>query len=487
MLKQELQQKLQQRLSPSQIQVIKILEIPTLELEERIRQEIEENPALEEGCEREELFVENEVSLEEPNNEYESEEEFDLKDYLNDEDDIPDYKLKYNNHSQDEKHETIPFAINSTFREHLLEQVGLLDITREDKKLIYYIIGNIDEEGYLRREVEAIVDDLVFQLNVETTDEKIEKLLKIIQQFEPAGVGAQNLQECLLLQLERKKETKEILLAQKIVKNYFEEFSRKHYTTIINLMQIEEEELKLALEEILKLNPRPGSAWGGTKLEDTLATIIPDFIVENDNGELTVLLNNSNVPILRVNRSYNNMLEDYSNNKNNQSREMKDAITFVKQKIDTARWFIDAIKQRQRTLLATMTAIVNFQRDFFLEGDETFLKPMVLKDIAEITGYDVSTISRVSNSKYVQTTFGVFKIKYFFSESLTTNSGEEISTREIKKIMQECIAQEDKQRPMNDEKLVKKLSEKGYKIARRTVAKYREQLNIPVARLRKVI
>ncbi len=485
MLKQGLQQKLQQKLSPSQIQVIKILEIPTLEMEERIRQEVEENPALEVDFDKDEQSLDNETTDED--SQYNSEEEFDFQDYLNDEDDIPDYKLIANNKSKDEKYQHIPFTVSSTLREYLLEQIGLLSLNQEDTELAEYIIDNIDEEGYIRRDSEAIADDLIFQSNIETTEEEIEKLIGIIQKLEPAGIGARDLQECLYLQLQRKDKTKEIELAIKIIEEYFEEFSRKHYSSIIRGLKITDDELKLLIDEITKLNPKPGSSFGGTKLEDTLSTIIPDFLVENNNGNLTVSLNNSNVPYLRINASYNNMIEDYIGNKKNQSKEMKDAVTFAKQKIDNARWFIDAIRQRQRTLLATMSAIVNFQREFFLEGDETFLRPMVLKDIADITGYDISTISRVSNSKYVQTSFGVFQIKYFFSESLIKHSGEEISTHEIKKIMLECIEEEDKQNPMSDERLVKKLKEKGYKIARRTVAKYREQLNIPVARLRKSI
>ncbi len=485
MLKQGLQQKLQQKLSPSQIQVIKILEIPTIEMEERIRQEIEENPALEIDFEKEEQQLDEEISDED--SEYGSDEEFDLEDYLNDEDDIPDYKLRTNNRSKDEKYEHIPFSVNSTLREHLLEQIGLLPISKKEKELTEYIIDNIDQEGYLRRTPESIVDDLIFQANIETTDQEIKKLIDIIHGLDPVGVGAKDLQECLYLQLKSKEDTKEIELARKIIHKYFNEFSKKHYETIMRGMNINEKELKLVIDEIVKLNPRPGSSLGGTKLDDTLSTIIPDFIVENNNGDLTVSLNSANEPYLRINHSYNNMLEDYSRNKNNQSKEMKNAVTFIKQKIDNARWFIDAIRQRQRTLLSTMSAIVNFQRDFFLDGEETSLKPMVLKDIADITGYDISTISRVSNSKYVQTAFGVFQIKYFFSESLMKHSGEEVSTHEIKKVMLECIEEEDKQNPLSDDKLVKVLKQKGYKIARRTVAKYREQLNIPVARLRKAI
>ena len=347
-----------------------------------------------------------------------------------------------------------------------------------------YIIGNIDEEGYLRRSPESMVDDIVFQAGVETTDEEMKRLVREVQQFDPAGVGAINLQECLILQLERREQTPDVINAQKIITNFFEEFSKKHYDRIIRSMAITEVELKEALNQIVKLNPKPGNAWSGNVLEKTFSTIVPDFIIENDEGTLTVQLNNSNVPELRVSSMYNEMFRDFTSNKENQSREMKDAVMFAKQKIDAARWFIDAIKQRQQTLIATMTAIVNYQREFFIEGDETYLKPMVLKDIADITGYDISTISRVSSSKYAQTEFGIFPVKFFFSETMLNDSGEEISTREIKKIMLECIDEEDKRAPINDDKLAEVLKEKGYNIARRTVAKYREQLNIPVARLR---
>ena len=332
-----------------------------------------------------------------------------------------------------------------------------------------------------------MVDDTVFQAGIETTDAEMKRLIKLVHQFDPAGVGAANLQECLQLQLERREPTETVTNARRIVLDFFDEFSKKHYDKIIRSMNLTEESLKDSLAEITRLNPKPGNAWGGNVLEKSFSTIVPDFIIENDNGVLTVQLNNSNVPELRINSTYNEMFEDYSNNKSNQTREMKDAVMFVKQKIDAARWFINAIKQRQQTLLTTMTAIIDFQHDFFIEGDETFLKPMVLKDIADVTGYDISTISRVSNSKYVQTEFGIFPVKYFFSESMTNDSGEEISTREIKKIMQECIEDEDKRNPLNDDRLVDVLKEKGYLIARRTVAKYREQLNIPVARLRKEI
>ena len=479
MLKQQLQLKLQQRLSPAQIQVIKMLEIPTLELEERIRQEIEENPALEEGVEKSEDSDEQEDF----NDDFDSNDTPDFEEYMAD-DDIPDYKLIANNSSRDDKHEDIPFSAGLTFHEFLSDQVGLLQLTNHERSLMDYIIGNIDEEGYLRRSPESMVDDIVFQAGVETTDEEMKRLVREVQQFDPAGVGAINLQECLILQLERREQTPDVINARKIITNFFEEFSKKHYDRIIRAMAITEVELKEALNQIVKLNPKPGNAWSGNVLEKTFSTIVPDFIIENDEGTLTVQLNNSNVPELRVSSTYNEMFRDFTSNKENQSREMKDAVMFAKQKIDAARWFIDAIKQRQQTLIATMTAIVDYQREFFIEGDETYLKPMVLKDIADITGYDISTISRVSSSKYAQTEFGIFPVKFFFSETMLNDSGEEISTREIKKIMLECIDEEDKRAPINDDKLAEVLKEKGYNIARRTVAKYREQLNIPVARLR---
>ena len=479
MLKQQLQLKLQQRLSPAQIQVIKMLEIPTLELEERIRQEIEENPALEEGVEKSDDSDEQDDF----NEDFDTNDTPDFEEYMAD-DDIPDYKLIANNSSRDDKHEDIPFSAGLTFHEFLSDQVGLLQLTDRERSLMDYIIGNIDEEGYLRRSPESMVDDIVFQAGVETTDEEMKRLVREVQQFDPAGVGAINLQECLILQLERREQTPDVINARKIITNFFEEFSKKHYDRIIRAMAITEVELKEALNQIVKLNPKPGNAWSGNVLEKTFSAIVPDFIIENDEGTLTVLLNNSNVPELRVSSTYNEMFRDFTSNKENQSREMKDAVMFAKQKIDAARWFIDAIKQRQQTLIATMTAIVNYQREFFIEGDETYLKPMVLKDIADITGYDISTISRVSSSKYAQTEFGIFPVKFFFSETMLNDSGEEISTREIKKIMLECIDEEDKRAPINDDKLAEVLKEKGYNIARRTVAKYREQLNIPVARLR---
>lgn len=484
MLKQQLQQKLQQKLSPAQIQVIKMLEVPTLELEERIRQELEENPALEEGADSESNT--DEFDDEYGNDEGGNNDDFDPDEYMMD-DDIPDYKLKANNTSKDDKREDIPFSAGMTFHENLIDQLGLLDLSEHQQLLAEYVIGNIDDEGYLRRTAESMVDDIVFQAGIQTTDEEMLQIIELVKQFDPAGIGATTLQECLLLQLQRKKQTAEVILAAKIIDQYFEEFTKKHYDKITKSLNIDEEQLKKVITEITRLNPKPGNAWGGNILEKSMSTIVPDFILETEGRQLIVNLNNSNVPELRVNTTYNEMFQDYASNKKNQSREMKDAILFVKQKIDAARWFIDAIKQRQQTLLTTMTAIVQFQKEFFLEGDDTFLKPMILKDIADRTGYDISTISRVSNSKYIQTDFGVYPVKYFFSESMTNDSGEEVSTREIKKILQDCIDNENKQKPLNDDALADVLKEKGYLIARRTVAKYREQLNIPVARLRKEI
>ena len=483
MLRQQLQQKLQQKLSPAQIQVIKMLEVPTLELEERIRQELEENPALEEGAESEKETEEmDDLSIDDGGNN----DDFDPEEYMAD-DDIPDYKLKANNTSKDDKYEDIPFSVGMTFHEFLEEQVGLLHVTEHERMLIEYVIGNIDDEGYLRRTPEAMVDDIVFQAGVQTTDEEMFRIIEQVRQLDPAGVGASNLQECLLLQLKRKETCTSVALAIRLIKEYFEEFSKKHYDKIQRGLEMDDDVLKKVMNEIIHLNPKPGNAWGGNILEKSMTTIVPDFILENDEGQLTVSLNNSNVPELRVNSTYNDMFQDYAGNKQNQSREMKDAVMFVKQKIDSARWFIDAIKQRQQTLLTTMIAIVNFQRQFFIEGDDTYMKPMILKDIADRTGYDISTISRVSNSKYIQTEFGIFPVKYFFSESMTNDSGEEVSTREIKKILQDCIDAEDKRKPLNDETLAEVLKTKGYIVARRTVAKYREQLNIPVARMRKEI
>ena len=477
-LKQKLQQKLLQKLSPQQIQLIKLLEVPTMQLEQRIKKEIEENPALEDDV------SEQEQTEEEAMSETQDEDEFSFDDYI-DEDDIPEYKLLTKNYSKDDERKEIPFSIGSTFHEYLESQIGLMVLDEHQQNLSKYIIGNIDEDGYLRRELQAIVDDLAFSQNIITTEKELREILEIIHDLDPPGVGARDLQECLLLQIERKElEKPEIKLARNILSNFFTEFTKKHYAQIIKKLNISEDELKLSIDEILKLNPKPGSSFSDPH-NKSFQYIIPDFTLESNDGELQLSLNSKNAPELYISKTYTNMLVDYNSNKEKPTRQQKEAISFVKQKIDSAKWFIDAIKQRQNTLMLTMNAIINYQQKYFFTGDETELKPMILKDIAALTGLDISTISRVANSKYIQTPFGIFSLKFFFSESMQTESGEEVSTREIKKILHDCIDDENKKKPLTDEKLSKILQKKGYIIARRTVAKYREQLNIPVGRLRK--
>ena len=484
MLKQRLQQKLLQKLSPQQIQMIKLLEVPTLQIEQRIKKELEENPALEEGQEEEDIPAESEEDQFEETDK--DQEEFTLDDYI-EEDDIPDYKLQTKNYSKDEEKRTeIPFSVGFSFHEHLESQLGLRDLTEKQKMLGEYILGNIDEDGYLRRELINIVDDLAFLQNVETTESELEEVLKIIQDLEPAGVGARTLRECLLLQLEKRDKLQPAMnLAHTILDQYFEEFTKRHYDKIIARLGIQENELKSAIDEILKLNPKPGGVYSDP-FNKTSQPIIPDFILELTEDGMDLHLNSRNLPELRLSSSYKEMLQAYSKDRS-QKKEMKDAVAFVKQKIDSAKWFIDAINQRQNTLLLTMNAILEYQQEYFIDGDETKLKPMILKDVAEMTGLDISTISRVANSKFIQTHFGIFPLKFFFSEGLQTDSGEEVSTREIKRILQDCLENEQKRKPLTDERLTEILQEKGYQIARRTVAKYREQLNIPVARLRKQI
>jgi len=484
MLKQSLQQKLLQKLSPQQIQMIKLLEIPTIQLEQRIKKELEENPVLEEGKDEDELLNDPEEDFSDEKMDNDAD-EFSLDDYINDED-IPSYRLNANNYSKDDKKEDIPFSTGTSFHEHLQNQIGLRNLSEKEEVLALYLIGNIDDDGYVRRKLESIVNDLAFSQNIETDEDELLEVLRTIQDMEPVGVGARTLQECLLLQIENKnQDIPETSLARKILKYYFHEFTKKHYEKIITRLNITEEELKDAVNEILKLNPKPGSSYSETQSQ-AVQTIVPDFILDNKDGELQLSLNAKNVPELRLNSTYTNMLEGFAQkNKDQKTKNDKEAISFVKQKLDSAKWFIDAIKQRQNTLMLTMNAIIEYQYNYFLEGDESKLKPMILKDIAERTGLDISTISRVANSKYVQTHFGIFPLKYFFSEGLQTDSGEEVSSREIKSILKNCVENEDKKKPLTDDKLTNILKEKGYRIARRTVAKYREQLNIPVARLRK--
>jgi RNA polymerase sigma-54 factor len=485
MLNQRLQQKLLQKLSPQQIQMIKLLEVPTLQMEQRIKKELEENPALEEGTEDEEASPEEtEDDLYEEDDK--DQDEFTLDDYMED-DEIPEYKLQANNYSKDDdKKSEIPFSAGSSFHEHLEAQLGLRELTDKQKILSEYIIGNIDEDGYLRRELANIVDDMAFLQNVQTTEQELEEVLKIVQDLEPAGVGARTLRECLMLQLERKDLSDPAAkLAYLITDQHFEEFSKRHYDKIITRLGISEDDLKSAIEEVLRLNPKPGGLFSDP-FTKTSQPIIPDFILEHSEDGFDLHLNSRNLPELRLSTAYSEMLQEYTREKANK-KEMKEAILFVKQKIDSAKWFIDAIKQRQSTLLLTMNAILEYQQEYFIDGDETKLKPMILKDVAEMTGLDISTVSRVANSKYIQTHFGIYPLKFFFSEGLQTDSGEEVSTREIKRILQDCIDNEQKRHPLTDERLTEILQEKGYQIARRTVAKYREQLNIPVARLRKEI
>jgi RNA polymerase sigma-54 factor len=479
--KLSLQQKLLQKLSPQQIQVIKLLEIPTLQLEQRIKKELEENPVLELESDAPENSDDNNDSDTDQNNE---DDEFSYDDYLNEEDDdIPSYKTSSNNYSKDDKYVEIPFSVGTTFHENLREQLSMISLSEEDRQLAEYIIGNIDDDGYLRRDLMSISDDLAFNLNMEVPEEKLEEILKVIQQLDPPGIGARDLRECLLLQLNRKKNGSHDL-AHSIVKDYFDEFTRKHYDKIRKKLDLSDDELKYGIEQVLKLNPKPGSSYSNPHNKSN-QHIIPDFILENIDGELVLSLNQQNVPDLKINDSYLEMLRNLVEHNKQKNKNQKDAMMFVKQKVDSAKWFIDAIRQRNHTLLLTMSEIIDFQKEYFKEGDETKLRPMILKDIAERTGLDISTISRVSNSKYIQTHFGIFPLKYFFSEGLQKDDGEEVSTREIKKILQECIENEDKHKPLTDEKLTQILKEKSYNIARRTVAKYREQLGIPVARLRK--
>jgi len=486
--KQGLIQKLalQQKLSPQQILLMKLLQIPSIALEQRIKQEIEENPALEDGSELDDSMSENEQEDEFENDlDNENGDEFDLNDYISD-DDIPSYKLQTNNYSADDERKEIPYASGKTFQDNLIAQLGLRRLSEKQELIAQNLIGNLDDSGYLQRDLNAMVDDLAFTQNVTTTPNEILSVLEIIQDFDPAGVGARSLKECLLLQLHRKQnENPEIDLSLPIlvIDRYFNEFTKKHYDKILKKAHIDEEQLKEAITEILKLNPKPGNSM--SESVKTNQYILPDFIITNNEGKLELALNSKNTPELRLNKSYLDMIEAYASDKSKKTSQQRDAMMFVKRKIDSAKWFVDAIRQRQNTLYVTMNAIMEYQKDYFLTGDEVMLKPMILKDIAEIVKLDISTISRVANSKYVSTPFGTFLLKSFFSESMQTESGEEVSTREIKKILSDCIDAENKSKPLTDEQLTKILKEKGYNIARRTVAKYREQLSIPVARLRK--
>lgn len=492
MLRQSLQQRLLQKLSPQQIQLMKMLQLPTVALEQRIKEEMEINPALEEGEENAEEELDNNEDDEDGlSNEEETEgaeekvseeDKFDIDDYM-DEDEAYSYKEQTNNSGPDEERREAPLAQGPGFAEQLLTQLGLQPLDDHHYQVGAYLIGNIDEDGYMRRELAAIIDDIAFSQNIVTTEEELLEVLQVIQTFDPPGVGARDLQECLLLQLQRKNpKSAEIILAMRVIKEHMEEFSKKHYDKIARRLGVEEESLKQIIKEIIQLNPRPGGAASDSSR--TVQDVIPDFTIHNTDGKLEISLNDRNMPELRVSGMYGQMLQEYARSKDKSSKE---AVTFIRQKIDSAKWFIDALQQRQQTLLLTMQCIMEYQYAYFLDGDETHLRPMILKDIADRIGLDISTVSRVANSKYVQTQFGTFLLKTFFSESLSTDSGEEVSTREVKKILSDCIGAENKRRPLTDDALAKILKEKGYNIARRTVAKYREQLDIPVARLRKEI
>ena len=483
-------QKMLQKLSPQQILLMKLLQIPTMELSSRIKEEIEENPALEE-IENENFnddVNDNEEEFED-NQDYDNNDDYDplsdFDDYMqDDDDDDAAYKLKANNHSRDDEHYEAPLSDEESFQDILIQQLGYRKLDDKKYKIGTYIIGNLDDSGYLSRPITGIMDDLLFTQNLDVSEEEVMEVLHIIQEFDPAGVGATNLQECLLIQLLRLQEDNEddidYTLPIIIIKQYFNEFTKKHYDKIVKKSGISERQFRTALKEILKLNPKPGGSVGGAQRSNY---VIPDFAIYNNCGKLELTLNSRNTPELHVNRDYIEMLNDFSKQKNNKTN--KEAISFVKNKIDSAKWFIEAIKQRHNTLYTTMEAIMEYQKEYFLTGDETKLKPMILKDISEKVGLDISTISRVANSKYVQTAYGTFPLKSFFSESLTNDEGEEVSTREIKKILMDCIEQEDKSKPLTDDVLTQILKDKGYNIARRTIAKYREQLDIPVARLRK--
>lgn len=476
-----------QTLSPQQILVVKLLELPTLELEERIHSELLDNPALEEGKEPSEDHEDHEDNFAtdedgEPNSDYG--EDLSLGDYRT-EDDIPDYKLQENNRSKGETPEEIPFSDNVSFYETLKEQLDMQDLTPEEKQLGEYLIGSLDDDGLLRKSTESLMDELAIYQGIYTSPEQLEHVLSIIQDFDPAGIGARSLQECLLLQIQRKENSPLKQIELDIIGKCCDEFTRKNKDKIIQKLGITEEQYNAATAELTKLNPRPGSSLGET-IGKNLQQIIPDFIVDTeDDGTVTLTLNNRNVPELRLSREFTEILDEHTRNKANQSKESKDALMFLKQKVDAAQGFINAVKQRQQTLLSTMQAIIDLQLPFFQDGDESLLRPMILKDVAERAKLDISTVSRVSNSKYVQTNFGIYPLKFFFSDGYTTESGEELSVREIKRILKECVDNENKEKPYTDDELADMLKAKGYPIARRTVAKYRQQLNIPVARLRR--
>jgi len=487
MLKQQLNIRLSQKLSPQQIQLMKLIQLPTQAFEQRISQELEENPALEGGKEELET-IEDDYSNDNLDNDYDDgteviDTEINIDEYLSD-DETPSYKLSANNYSADDEEKQIPYASGTTFNQYLLQQLNTIRLNEEEKEIAYFLVGSVDESGYIRRDVIDIVDDLAFTQNLFTSVEKIKSILKLVQELDPAGVAAQNLKECLSIQLHRKVLNTSVALAIRIIEESFDQFSKKHYKKLLKKFEITEEELRDAIHEIEGLNPKPGGSFSGNT--QIVEHVIPDFAIKITEGKLELTLNGRNAPELHISRDYTEILKGYKESKQ-KSKSQKDAILFIKQKLDAAKWFIDAIKQRQQTLFVTMNAIMHHQREYFLTGDEQKLKPMILKNIAEEIDMDVSTVSRVANSKYVNTPYGTKLIKEFFSESMKNDRGEDVSTREIKNILKIIISEENKRKPLTDDKLARILKEKGYPIARRTIAKYREQMELPVARLRKLI
>ncbi len=488
MLKQSLQLKLSQKLSPQQIQLMKLIQLPTQAFEQRLKEEMVENPALESGKEEDNF----------ENDEYENDDYDEFDDYDNeriDADDInideylsndetPDYKLQANNYSDDDEDRTMPFAAPVSFHQDLINQLNTFILTEDEREIAEFLVGSIDDMGYIRRSIPDIVDDMAFTQGIYTDEKNVEKILHIIHQLEPAGVGARDLQECLLLQLKHKTPTESVDLAIDILENQFDAFTKKHYDKLLQKYGVSQDQLKKTIDEIEKLNPKPGGAFTGN--QKMVEHVVPDFLIKIVDGELELSLNGRNAPELHVSKDYQEMMQTYKSSKE-KSNAQKEAVQFIKQKLDSAKWFIDAIRQRQETLFVTMNAIMHYQQEYFLDGDETKLKPMILKDIADMVGLDISTVSRVANSKYVETPYGTKLIKEFFSEAMKNDQGEDVSTLEIKKILQNVIEDEDKSKPLPDDQLADILKEKGYPIARRTIAKYREQLDIPVARMRKKI
>lgn len=487
MLKHSLQFKLSQKLSPQQIQLMKLIQLPTQAFEQRLQEELVENPALESGKEETEDYEDFEDNVNDEYDDYDNEqintEDINIDEYLSN-DETPDYKYQTNNYSDDDEDRSMPFAASVTFHQDLINQLNTFILNDSEREIAEYLVGSIDDTGYIRRSLQDIVDDMAFTQGIYTDEETIEKILHIVQELEPAGVGARDLQECLLLQLKHKTPSDSVSLGIEIIKDQFDAFTKKHYDKLLQKFDVSKELLRKAIDEIEKLNPKPGGSYDGN--QKPIEHVVPDFTIRIVDGELELSLNGRNAPELHVSKDYQEMLQSYKV-ASEKSNSQKDAVQFIKQKLDSAKWFIDAIKQRQETLFVTMNAIMHYQSEFFLDGDETKLRPMILKDIADMVGLDISTVSRVANSKYVDTPYGTKLIKEFFSEAMKNDQGEDVSTLEIKNILQTVIGEEDKRKPLPDDKLAEILKEKGYPIARRTIAKYREQLDIPVARLRKKI